>query len=393
MRYAHLSCSLLSWELLGSKVFVRADLNAPLHEGEISSSFRLYAILPTLDLILKKKGKIILATHMGRPEGVDPKLSTQQLLPWFKQQGYRIGYMFDFTNGISESVWQEYDIILLENLRFYAGEKSSSRAFAEQLARLADFYVNDAFALLARSDTSIIELPTFFDAAHRSIGLLVAAELQALSKITHYPDHPFLLFLGGGKVVEKLPLLTALVYKADIIVLCPAIVFTFLAAQGKPIGRSLVDSDLYQTVLNLIEIAKRRGVKILFPEDYLYAAGSISGALHFCDADNFPADGYGITVGPKTIYAWQQYVKKAKTIFFNGAMGSADRPETMDSLHKTLRLIAESDVYSVVGGGDSVAALEACGLVSNIAYVSTGGSATLAVIADERLPGLDILLV
>ena len=378
-----LKSKIKNWDLNNKIVFLRADLNVPLKNGKILDAFRLRAILPTLDLLLRKNAHIILATHIGRPQGFDAALSTKPLADWLNAQGYPT----EFVTSTKPA-----HITLLENLRFNREEKKQDAQFAHLLANGADYYVNDAWAVMHRSDTSITLLPQLFPADKKSIGLLVEKELAALSKIKDAPKHPFVAIIGGGKVADKLPVIEALITTVDILVFGPAIVFTFLKALGKPVGKSLVDDNLLDYAQKILDLARAHKVTCIFPVDYVVAQDSFYGTLSYCDAENFPENGVGISIGPKTIAALEKTIMSAKTIFVNGLMGDIARPETLVETKKLFELIAHAPAYTVIGGGDSVAAIDMFDLKNTINYCSTCGGATLAYISNAPMPGLDSIL-
>ena len=383
-------CKIKNWDLNNKIVFLRADLNVPLKNGTILDDFRLRAILPTLDLLLSKNAHIILATHLGRPQGFDATLSTKPLAAWFNAQGYPTEFVASMPDS-SENIKPAH-ITLLENLRFNREEKKQDAQFAQMLANGADYYVNDAWAVMHRTDTSITVMPQLFRADKKSIGLLVEKELAALSKIKDAPKHPFVAIIGGGKVADKLPVIEALITTVDILVLEPAIVFTFLKALGKPVGKSLVDDNLLGYAQKILDLAQEHKVTCIFPLDYVVAQDSFYGTLSYCNAENFPETGVGISMGPKTITLLEKTVSHAKTIFVNGLMGDITRPETLIETKKLFELIAHAPAYTVIGGGDSVAAIDMFDLKNNINYCSTGGGATLAYISNAPMPGLDSIL-
>lgn len=368
------------------RIFLRADLNVPIINGKIRDDFRLQAVKPTIDLILSKGGKLFLITHIGRPNGRDESLSTKQLIPWFENYGYQI--KFASNSMKAAELLSLNNFVLFENIRFFPGEKGLDKNFAQELAGLADFYVEDAFATLHRDETSITLVPTFFDNDHKTIGLLVEKELENLGKLTHNPAEPFALVLGGGKVETKLPVIEHLLDKVSKILLGPALTFTFLKALGKPTGISLVENDQLAVAKHILQRASKKLVDILFPLDYQIAHGSRNGPLAVVNADHFPSDGLGVSIGPRTIDLYNKELAKAKTIFFNCAMGFADRPETLASAQQLLHTIAQSKAFCVVGGGDSVALARQTGLANDISFLSTGGGATLAFLAGKPLPGL-----
>jgi phosphoglycerate kinase len=379
---------LRSLPLNNTTIFLRADLNVPIKDGKILNDYRLYAIKKTLSFLLEHHATVILATHIGRPQNQDPDLSTRYLLPWFTQHGYTIFFAEHLEQVPSLIKEHKGAIILLENLRFYPGEQDHDPYFAHQLARGADYYVNDAFATLHRTDTSITLLPELFAPEKRSIGFLVEDELQHLHRLIESPARPFSLILGGGKIDTKIPLLNNLMPHIDNLLLCPAIVCSFLKAMGKPVGLSLVDDTALATCTALLDTARTHNINVLFPLDYHIAHGSFTGPLSYADADQFPSDGIAISIGPKTYEYFGAVIRKSKTIFYNGLMGTVSRKETLDGMNAILNAMADSSGYSVVGGGDSVAATQILGHADDIDYLSTGGGATLSYLSGAPLPGL-----
>lgn len=387
-RYQSIKSHLNEFNVANKRVFLRSDLNVPMSNGAITNDYRLKQILPTIDLIQKKGGKVILATHIGRPKNHEQNLSTKNLLSWFTERHYSIEFAENLEEAAQKSLQQNGTILLLENLRFWPGEKSDDKQFAQQLANLGDYYVNDAFATLHRHDTSITLVPQLFAPKKRTIGLLIERELHELQYLLTTPEKPFMVIIGGGKVSTKLPLIKNLFDKINIILLCPAIVFTFLKALGKDVGLSLVDNDALEDSKKILSEAQQRNVRVLFPIDYRIALNTFAGELVYVDAENFPHNGIGISTGPKTRALWTQEIMAAKTLFLNSAMGLTDRPETWHDLYELLKIVAQSSAFTVIGGGDSVAAAQQCGIDTSIDFLSTGGGATLAYLSGEQLPGL-----
>ncbi len=385
-----LRSQLASYALTNQRVLVRADLNVPIKNCTIINDHRLRALVPTIDLIRRKGGKIILATHIGRPTCYTADLSTSLLIPWFQDHGYTIDYQPDLERAYQATLDPSPSLVLLENMRFFPGEKNHDPVFVELMARLGDYYVNDAFALEHRTDSSITDVPARFAADKRTIGLLVAHELTMLNKLLDHPPQPWTLILGGGKVADKLPLLYALVDTATTILLGPAIVCTFLKALAKPVGKSLVDDQLLGECLTFLDRAQRKGVKVPFPIDYCVAHGSFYGRLSICDADQVPDDAVIVSIGPKTANLFAPDIEQAKTVFYNGLMGDSSRPETWDGSNALFNAMAQSSGFTVIGGGDSVAIAQLLGYSDKIGYLSTGGGATLTYLAGKALPGLEI---
>ncbi len=390
----HLHSALHTAKLDGARVFLRADLNVPLENGRIMSEHRLLAILPTIDLIKQKGGRIILATHIGRPEKSDhTNLSTQILVSWFENRGLQVSFEPDLTMAYDKSRQPFGDILLLENLRFFPGEQEKNQEFTQALARLADYYVNDAFALLHRDDASITDLPVLFGPNERTIGLLIEQELQSLNSLIEIPQHPFVLILGGAKIKDKLPLIKAFLPLVDTILLCPAIVFTFLKAQKKPVGNSLVDDTLLAASTQILEAARKQNVKVLFPLDYQIAQEKFDGPVSYIDSTNIPADTVGVSIGPKTEKLFALEIEQAHSIFFNGVVGNERNPITLQGMNAILEAMAETEAFTVLGGGDTVAVAQELGFADEMDYCSTGGGATLTYLSGQPLPGLKIFIV
>lgn len=386
-----INCKLNEFHVTNKRVLLRADLNIPLSNGSIANDFRLRALLPTLNYLHQQKAITFIATHLGRPQGkYNETLSTKILIPWFQKHGYSIIFESDLQKT-TQANYSPGSIILLENMRFFPGEQNQDQQFAQQLAACAEYYVNDAFGTLHRHDTSVSLVAHYFPPDKKTIGFLIEKELRELDLLKNNPKQPFTLIIGGGKVDTKLSLIKGMLDSVTTILLCPAVVFTFLKAMGKNVGKSLVDIDSLNSAQEIIIAARKKNVQIFFPLDYQIAENSIHGTLRNIDADDFSEHSIGISIGPKTIKAWSDLIKKSQTIFLNAAMGFANRPETLEGLREILLCIAASSAHSVVGGGDSVAAIERFGLNNKINFLSTGGGATLSYLSGEFLPGLQYL--
>lgn len=378
---------LSSWSLSHKRVFLRADLNVPCSAGKIGNDFRLQSIVPTLNFLLKNKAQVILATHIGRPKNKEPEFSTQVLIPWFKNNGYAIQFISD-PSLLSRVPMQPGEIILLENLRFFPGEKNNDPFFAKELAHTAHYYINDAFGLIHEHDCSIALLPYEFPENRRSIGFLIEKELSSLDTIKNNPQSPFVAILGGGKIKEKIPLMQSLLSKVDTLFVYPALCFSFLKVLKKQIGNSLVDDTMLDTCKQIMREAENHNISLTFPIDYQIAYDSFDGPLAIVDAKDFPDNGFGISIGPKTVKHCIDAIKQAKTIFFNCAMGFEDRPETVLSTQDIITAIAHSDARTIIAGGDSVAAALQSPYHDKIYHLSSGGGAALAYISGALLPGL-----
>lgn len=242
------------WKITNQRVFLRTDLNVPNVNGKITHDFRLLSILPTLDYLLSHNNTVILATHIGKPEKYDPLLSTQILIPWLEEKGYKVEFAPDPLSATLQPTIAG-KVILLENLRFFAGEKAADPLFAKQLKQTADYYVNDAFGALHRHDCSISLLPYEFSESKRTIGFLVEKEIKVLTNLLEAPKHPYLAIIGGGKIHDKIPLIQTLLSSADTVAICPALSFTFMAARGMNVGKSLIDKTQFATCQKIEAIA------------------------------------------------------------------------------------------------------------------------------------------
>jgi phosphoglycerate kinase len=359
--------------LVDKKVLVRIDGNVPIEKNIIQNDFRLQAVLPTLQWLREKGAEITLIAHLGRPKSWDPQFSIKPLQQWFDVQNSKV--------------------TILENLRFDPRERQGDLAYAKELAQGFDYFVQDAWGALHRHDTSITLLPTCFTPERRSIGLLVQKELTSLNPLKDSPEKPYFIILGGGKGETKLKIIETLIAnkKPTTLIVLPALCFTFFKAMGKPVGKSLIDEEFLPKAKRLLVQAENNNITILFPLDVTYLKDTMQGDLKTCNVENFPDSGVGMGVGPRSLEFFSETLKAAKTIFFNGAMGLHERPETIESTQQLLRIIVQKyDAYRVVGGGDSVAIVEAMGLLNPFDFCSTGGGATLAYIAGEQLPGLKV---
>lgn len=380
--------ALHSSELKNQRVLLRADLNVLDKNGKIINSHRLTEILPTINLIQKKGGKVILATHIGRPKKQEKKLSTANLVPWFEKNGYAIEFEPTLKKAHQKSVERFEEILLLENMRFFAGEKTNDQQFAKQLAQLGDYFVQDAFGLVHRTDTSTTDVPKLFTPDKRTVGLLIEKELKKLNLLLENPQSPFVLIIGGAKISGKLPILHAFVKIVDTIILCPAIVFTFLKALGKPVGKSLVDDSLIPASKEILDAAREHGTKIVFPIDYQIAHETFKGPITYIDSTEIADNQFGISIGRKTEKLFAQEISQAKTVFFNGAIGDPTRKETLQGMHSILSAMTQSEATTIIAGGDSVAVAQGFEMKDKFSFCSTGGGATLAYLSGKNLPGL-----
>ena len=388
--------SLVDFDVVGKRVFLRCDLNVPLKDGTIKDDGRIKASLPTIQLLLKNGASIVIAAHLGRPKGVaTPEFS---LAPVAKRLGELLGQEIIFNGELTgESIAKAAkalipgQILLLENIRFSAAETSKDEAerlvFAKQLADLADVYVGDGFGAVHRKHASVFDLPKLMP---HSAGLLVAAEVEVLKKLTQNPARPFGVVLGGAKVSDKLAVIENLLGKVDVLAIGGGMVFTFLAAQGKEIGSSLVEVEMIDTVKGLIQSAQSKGVKLVLPTDIVVAPRfSADAEPTLVSVDAIPADQMGLDIGPVSAAAFATEIEKCATVFWNGPMGVFEFPNFAAGTLVVAAALTKVSGISVVGGGDSAAAVRALGFAdSDFGYISTGGGASLEYLEGKELPGL-----
>jgi phosphoglycerate kinase len=391
--------SLQTLDVAGKRVFLRCDLNVPLKEGKITDDGRIKASLPTIKFLLDKGASLVIAAHLGRPKGeAKPELS---LAPVAARLSELLGKPVIFAGAVTGADVSEKakalkagEILLLENIRFLAAETSKDEAerttLAKELASLADVYVGDGFGAVHRKHASVFDLPKLLPHA---AGTLVAAEVDVLKKLTQNPERPYGVVLGGAKVSDKIGVISNLLGKVDVMAIGGGMVFTFLAAQGKEIGSSLVETDLIDTVKGLIKQAADSGVKLVLPTDIVVApAFSIDAPATLVSADAIPADQMGLDIGPESAKAFATAITGCKTVFWNGPMGVFEFPAFANGTKVVAKALTEVSGISVVGGGDSAAAVRALGFKdSEFGYISTGGGASLEYLEGKELPGLSAL--
>ena len=386
-------------DVAGKRVFLRCDLNVPLNEGVIKDDGRIKASLPTIQLLLEKGASLVIAAHLGRPKGeANPELS---LAPVAKRLAELLGREVKFVGEVTGAAvttaaetLKAGEILLLENIRFSAAETSKEEseraAFAGELAQLADIYVGDGFGAVHRKHASVFDLPKLLPHA---AGTLVAAEVQVLKKLTQNPERPYGVVLGGAKVSDKLGVIENLLGKVDVLAIGGGMVFTFLKAQGKEIGTSLVETEMLDVVKGLIATAEKNGVKLVLPTDIVVAPTFAQDATPtLVSADAIPADQMGLDIGPVSAKAFADEIVKCKTVFWNGPMGVFEFPNFAAGTKVVAQALTEVSGISVVGGGDSAAAVRALGFAdSQFGYISTGGGASLEYLEGKELPGLKAL--
>ena len=391
--------SLETLDVAGKRVFLRCDLNVPLKEGVIKDDGRIKASLPTIKYLLDKGASLVIAAHLGRPKGeAKPELS---LAPVAARLSELLGRAVIFTGSITgeeaektASALKPGEVFLLENIRYSAAETSKEEAersaFAQDLAKLADIYVGDGFGAVHRKHASVFELARLMP---HEAGYLVAAEVEVLKKLTQNPERPYGVVLGGAKVSDKLGVISNLLEKVDVMAIGGGMVFTFLKAQGKEIGTSLVEAEMLDTVKGLIAQAQSKGVKLLLPTDIVVAPAFAADATpSLVSADAIPADQMGLDIGPDSAKSFASEIEKCKTVFWNGPMGVFEFPNFAAGTKTVAMALTKVSGISVVGGGDSAAAVRALGFKdSEFGYISTGGGASLEYLEGKELPGLKAL--
>ena len=391
--------SLHDLDVVGKRVFLRCDLNVPLKDGAITDDGRIKASLPTIKILLAAGASLVIAAHLGRPKGeAKPELSlapvAQRLSELLATPVIFLGEVTGAKVTAAADALKAGEILLLENIRYSAAEtskdESERQVFAKELAALADVYVGDGFGAVHRKHASVYDLPQLLPHA---AGTLVSAEVEVLKKLTIDPARPYGVVLGGAKVSDKIGVISNLLNKVDVMAIGGGMVFTFLAAQGKEIGTSLVEKDLIPTVKELIEKAESSGVKLILPTDIVVASEfKIDSPATTVSADSIPADQMGLDIGPDSAAAFGSAIESCQTVFWNGPMGVFEFPNFAHGTKVVAGALTKVSGISVVGGGDSAAAVRALGFAdSDFGYISTGGGASLEYLEGKELPGLRAL--
>jgi phosphoglycerate kinase len=383
-------------DLKGKRVFLRCDLNVPIKGGVIQDDGRIKASLPTIQLLLSKGASVVIAAHLGRPKnGPSTEFS---LAPVAKRLGELLKQDVKFLGEITGDSVAEMagslktgEILLLENIRFSSFETSKDDVerenFARDLASYADFYVGDGFGAVHRRHASVFDLPGLLPHA---AGSLISAEVKVLKTLTDKPERPYGVVLGGAKISDKLAVIENLLSKVDVLAIGGGMVFTFLKAQGKEIGTSLVENEMLDVVKELIQKAKDNGVQLLLPTDIVVAPSFSPDAVPtLVSVDQIPVDQMGLDIGPKSAENFASEIVKCKTVFWNGPMGVFEFPNFAAGTKVIAQALTQVKGISVVGGGDSAAAVRALGFEdSQFGYISTGGGASLEYLEGKKLPGL-----
>ena len=396
--------SIRDLSLRDKRVFVRVDFNVPLsEEGRVTDDTRIRETLPTLEYAIRNRAKLILASHLGRPKGKpNPKMSLKpvaerlrMLLDTVLESDCNVGFSPDCVGMEAEELSTRLEsgqTLLLENLRFHPEEEANDESFARSLAKLADYYVNDAFGSAHRAHASTAGITKFVEKS--AAGFLMQKELENMGHLLQDPARPFIAILGGAKVSDKIGVIKNLIGKVDALLIGGAMAYTFQKAQGRDVGKSLVEDDKIDLASELLHEANERGVRLLLPVDDVVAM-KIENDIptRIVEAEQPIPEGFmGLDIGPKTIKLYAEEIANASTIVWNGPMGVFETPSFASGTKKIAQAIAKNeDATSIVGGGDSVAAVHQAGVADKISHISTGGGASLEFLEGKKLPGVEAL--
>jgi phosphoglycerate kinase len=390
--------SIRDLELRGKRVFIRVDFNVPMAGDKVEDDTRIRETLPTIRYAIDQGARLVLASHLGRPKGkVDPKYTLVPVAERLRELlGKPVVFAADCVGADAESkskALRDGEVLLLENVRFHPQEEANDPEFSRQLAQLCDgLFVCDAFGSSHRAHASVVGITKFVRQA--AAGLLMEKELTYLGKAVSNPDHPFVAILGGAKVSDKIEVVQNLMKLADTLLIGGAMAYTFLKSQGLPIGKSLVENDKLDLARELLEDARRRNFRFVLPVDHVVAESPNSAETGITDIAKTPENLMGLDIGPKTIALFNEQITGARTIVWNGPLGIFEKPAFAQGTLAIARAVAAASsagATSIVGGGDSVAAIEHSGVASKISHISTGGGASLEFLAGEKLPGVEAL--
>ena len=378
----------------GKRVLVRVDFNVPMDRKQIADNTRIRAALPTILELIRGGAKIILVTHLGRPKGFDPDLSTAPLaVQLSKLLGQRVKHIVDCIGVEVEAIVSELrvgDVLLLENIRFYEEETKNDSGFAQTLASLADLYINDAFGAAHRAHASTEGVTHYFDRC--AAGLLMEREIEYLGKVLHDPDRPFVAILGGAKISDKIGVIENLLDKVDQLIIGGGMAYTFLKAKGLSIGNSIVEHDKLDLANVLLQKASERNLPLHLPHDHIigkeFDPNTESQVL---SSQEIPNGWSGFDIGIETVAKFGEIVDTAKTVIWNGPLGVYEFEQFAKGTLEIAQRVAQSEAVSIVGGGDCVAAVHQAGVADRITHISTGGGASLQFLEGKQLPGIEAL--
>ncbi len=383
----------------GKRVFVRVDFNVPMSAGKVEDDTRIRETLPTLRLAMERGARVVLASHLGRPKGkVDLKYSLAPVVGRLEELlgNKKVAFAADCVGADAEAKskgLRDGEVLLLENVRFHPEEEANDAEFARKLAALCDgLFVCDAFGSAHRAHASVVGITKFV--RQSAAGLLMEKELAYLGKAISQPDRPFVAVLGGAKVSDKIEVVQNLMKLADAMLIGGAMAYTFLKAQGLPIGKSLVENDKLDLARDLLNEAQQRKFRLVLPVDHALAESIDSTNTRVTDIAHTPDGWMGLDIGPKTVEIFRKEIATARTIVWNGPLGMFEKPAFAQGTLAIARAVAAASAagaISIVGGGDSVAAVEQSGVAAQISHISTGGGASLEFLAGEKLPGVEAL--
>jgi phosphoglycerate kinase len=390
--------SIRDLEMSGKRVFIRVDFNVPMDGAKIEDDTRIRETIPTLRLAIDRGARLVLASHLGRPKGkIDLKYTLAPVAARLSELlGRPVAFAGDCVGADAEAkskALRDGEVLLLENVRFHPQEEANDPEFSRRLAQLCDqLFVCDAFGSSHRAHASVVGITKFVRQA--AAGLLMEKELTYLGKAVSNPDRPFVAILGGAKVSDKIEVVQNLMKLADAMLIGGAMAYTFLKSQGLPVGKSLVENDKLDLARNLLEEARRRKFRFVLPVDHVLAESPDSASSRVTDIAQTPENLMGLDIGPKTIALFNQEIASARTIVWNGPVGMFEKPAFAQGTLAIARAVAAASAAgatSIVGGGDSVAAVERSGLALKISHISTGGGASLEFLAGKKLPGVEAL--
>ncbi len=382
------------------KALIRVDFNVPLNnQFDVTDTTRIEAAKPTIQYILQQGGSVILMSHLGRPKGIEEKFSLKHIVPTVeKVLGHKVQFVDDcIGEKVSKKAkeLQAGEILLLENLRFYPEEKKGDKEFAKKLSELADNYVNDAFGTAHRAHASTTIIAQFFDKNHKAFGKLLEKEVVSIKKALDEGQKPVTAIIGGAKVSSKIGVIENLLNKVDNLIVVGGMAYTFLKSLGNNIGDSIVEDDKLELASKILSEAKKKGVNLILPVDLLIANDFSNDAdTKVVSANNIPNGWQGLDIGPKTIENLDKIIQDSKTIIWNGPAGVFEFEkfaQGTENIGLSIGKASEKGAYSLVGGGDSVAAVKKLKLVDKISYISTGGGALLEMLEGKKLPGIKAL--